>query len=152
MHLLREVLVLPLVSNVPLNLLRLDHGMHSDSCMHKFQLAQKLQEKVAVHRHQKRRPKTPTSESHSFRFGLTLVSTSVCDERVSSEMSFRSNVPRTSLFTYIALSMRMKLQQGFDVANNLTMRCSSEMMDRWRCCFASLVHCAVMWLRVKHQM
>jgi hypothetical protein len=49
------------------------------------------------------------------RLGLTLVGTSVCDERAFSAMTFIKNVLRTSLSTNLALCMRMKLQQWFDL-------------------------------------
>jgi hypothetical protein len=95
----------------PLKLLRIEHGMHSDSCTNKLPLAQEHQEKATVYRHQKRRHKVHASVPHSFRLGLTLVGTSVCDERTFPAITFVRNALHTSLSTNLALCMHMKLQQ-----------------------------------------
>ena len=46
--------------------------------------------------------------------GMTLVGTSVCDERAFSAMSFLKSLLRASLSTNLALCMRLKLQDEFD--------------------------------------
>jgi hypothetical protein len=49
------------------------------------------------------------------RLGMTLVGTSVADERAFSAMTFVKNVLRASLSTTLVLCMRMKLQEWFDL-------------------------------------
>jgi hypothetical protein len=49
------------------------------------------------------------------RLGMTLAGTSVADERVFSAMTFVKNVLRASLSTNLALCVRTKLQEWFDL-------------------------------------
>jgi hypothetical protein len=49
------------------------------------------------------------------RLGMTLVGTSVADERAFSCMTFIKNNVQTRLSTNLALCMHMKLQEWFDL-------------------------------------
>jgi hypothetical protein len=51
------------------------------------------------------------------KIGMTLVGTSVSDERAFSAMTFVKNSLRSSLITHLPLCMRMKLQEEYDLSS-----------------------------------